>query len=73
MSSESGWSFASVLRPALYFRPIPINGHRETGQAGPFYANYRRGLIRYFRSFRLGLILAAACRANVLLQSSKIV
>jgi hypothetical protein len=35
--------------------------------------NYRRGLIRYFRSFRLGLILAAACRANVLLQSSKFI
>ncbi len=30
-------------------------------------------LIRYFRSFRLGLILAAASRANVLLQSSKII
>jgi hypothetical protein len=33
--------------------------------------NYRRGLIRYFS--HLGLILPAACRANVLLQSSKII
>ncbi len=38
-------------------------------------AQRRRSSTRagYFRSFRLGLILAAACRANVLLQSSEII
>jgi len=52
---------------------MPESGLKSDIARCPKSANYRRGLIRYFRSFRLGLILAAASRANVLLQSSKII
>jgi hypothetical protein len=56
------------------FRPPAVGVRGETIiPAAQNLHNYRRGLIRYFRSFRLGLILAAACRANVLLQSSKFI
>jgi hypothetical protein len=33
-------SIASVWCSAGYFRPTPINGHRETGRVGPFRANH---------------------------------